>query len=167
MVLAREESIYIQERIEERQQPKPNHKNNKNKKPKKNYRFEKVIISLALTTVLASSILLLTRFMAITEAKHRVNRLQYQIERLEVEREKLRVEVEKVSKSGWIESEAMTRLGMVYPSPDQMIYININPTKVAMLASELKKSNNLISTEKDQNKAYSNFISRLVSNIRI
>jgi len=89
LVLARKESAYIYEQVEEKQQPKVG----KSKKIKKNYRFEKIIITITLATVLAFSILLLTRFMAITEAKHRVNSLQNQIERLEVEKEKLQVMV--------------------------------------------------------------------------
>jgi len=163
LVLARKESIYIHEQMEEKQQSITN----KSKNPKKNYRFEKIIITITLATVLAFSILLLTRFMAITEAKHRVNSLQNQIVRLEVEKEKLRVEVEKVSRSGWIESEAISRLDMVYPSQDQMIYININPTKVEMLASEINKTkgNNFILRE--DNKNSNSFFVRLASYIRI
>jgi len=163
LVLARKESIYIHEQMEEKQQSITN----KSKKPKKNYRFEKIIITITLATVLAFSILLLTRFMAITEAKHRVNSLQNQIVRLEVEKEKLRVEVEKVSRSGWIESEAISRLDMVYPSQDQMIYININPTKVEMLASEMKKTKDNNSTLREDNKNSNSFFVRLASYIRI
>ncbi|MBU5677289.1 cell division protein FtsL [Alkaliphilus sp. MSJ-5] len=163
MVLARKESAYIHEQVEEKQQSKTR----KSKKLKKNYKFEKFVIAIALATVFAFSILLLTRFMAITEVKHRVNSLQNQIEKLEIEKEKLRVEVEKVSKSGWIESEAKTRLGMDYPSSDQMIYININPTKVTMLTSEINKAKDGNFDQQEENKNLSSFFSRLVSYIRI
>lgn len=162
MVLARKESMYVQEQVEEKQQSKVG----KSKKTKKNYRFEKILITITLATILVFSILLLTRFMAITEAKHRVNSLQNKIERLEVEKEKLRVEVEKVSRSVWIESEAKSRLDMVYPSQDQMIYINVNPTKITMLTSEMNKINDDIN-QSDENKNYEGFFSRLASYIRI
>lgn len=163
MVLARKESIYVQEQVKEKQQPKAN----RSKKPKKNYRIEKAVITITLATVLGSSLLLLTRFMDITEAKHRVNSLQNQIEQLETEREKLRVEVEKVSKSGWIESEAKTRLDMVYPSQDQIMYININPAKVAVLTSEMNKINSSNLTQKEESKNSNGFFAKLVSYIRI
>jgi len=142
-------------------------KTHKNKKLKKNYKFEKVIITITLATILAFSILLLTRFMAITEAKHRVNSLQNQIERLEIEKEKLRVEVEKVSRSGWIESEAISRLDMVYPSQDQMIYININPIKVEMLTSDINKTKDMNFIPIEDNKNSNSFFGRLASYIRI
>lgn len=163
MVLARKESIYIHDQVDEKQQSKVS----KRKNVKKNYRFEKIIVTITLATVLVSSILLLTRFMAITEVKHRVNSLQSQIERLEMEREKLRVEVEKVSRSGWVESEATSRLDMVYPSQEQMIYVNINPAKVAMVTSEMNKTNDKNFSQNDENKNSNGFFARLVSYIRI
>lgn len=163
MVLARKESAYIHEQVEEKQQPK----SHKSKKLKKNYKFEKIVIVITLATVFAFSILLLTRFMAITEVKHRVNSLQNQIEKLETEKEKLRVEVEKVSKSGWIENEAKTRLDMDYPSSDQMMYININPAKVTMLTSEINKAKDDSFDQQNENKNFSSFFSKLVSYIRI
>lgn len=163
MVLARKESIYIHDQVDEKQQSKVSNRKN----VKKNYRFEKIIVTITLTTVLVSSILLLTRFMAITEVKHRVNSLQSQIERLEVEREKLRVEVEKVSRSGWVESEAISRLDMVYPSQDQMIYVNVNPAKVAMVTSEMNKTNDKNFSQNEEDKNSKGFFARLVSYIRI
>lgn len=163
MVLARKESTYIQEQIEKQEQPQIR----KNKKRQKSYKLEKFIVTIVIAAVFACSILILTRFMAITEARHQVNSLENQLERLEIEREKLRVEVEKVSKSGWVESEAKSRLHMEYPTAEQMIYININPTKVAMLTSEINKEKYKNSITQDDNKSLYTFFEKLVSYIRI
>ncbi len=163
MVLAREESIYIHKQIEEQQQSQIK----KNKKKKKNYRFEKILIIGTLGIVLVFSMLLLKRFMDITEAKHRVNSLQNQIVRLETEKEKLRVEVETVSRSGWIESEAKSRLEMIYPTQDQVIHININPAKVAMIASEIDKTKDNNFTQEEESKISNSFFTKLASYIGI
>ena len=170
MVLAREESIYIHKQIEEQQQSQIK----KNKKKKKNYRFEKILIIGTLGIVLVFSMLLLKRFIGqsgyaedITEAKHRVNSLQNQIVRLETEKEKLRVEVETVSRSGWIESEAKSRLEMIYPTQDQVIHININPAKVAMIASEIDKTKDNNFTQEEESKISNSFFTKLASYIGI
>lgn len=162
MVLAREESTYIHQHMEEQQAPKTN----KNRRPNKTYKLEKLMICGVLLVTLSCSILLLTRFMAITEARHRVNSLQKQIEKLEGEKEKLRVSVETVSRSGWIESEAKSRINMVYPTQDQIIYINVNPSKVAMIAKELEKIN-IENAHLKSEKNIPAFFSKLVSVIRI
>ncbi len=163
MVLARKESVYVHEQVEEKQQHKPK----RNKKPKQDYRFEKIIVTTSLAIIFVFSILLLTRFMSITEVKHTVNKLQNRVEDLEIEREKLRVEVEKVSKSRWIEEEAKSRLNMVYPSSDQMIYININPTKVASINNELRSVNNDSFDQEVEMGVFNSFFSKLFSYISI
>lgn len=163
MVLAQKESIYTHEQVVSREQPKAP----KNKK-KKNYFFEKIIITMALTVALSFSILVLTRFTSITETKHKVHGLQKQLENLEVEQEKLRVEVEKVSKSKWVEDEAIVRLDMQYPLPEQMIYININPAKVSLLSSEIKKMNtNSTTAQGEESKGFFIIFERLVGYIGI
>lgn len=135
MVLARKESTYIDEQIREEKQPQIH------KKKQKSYRFAKIFITTIVGIVFACSILILTRFTAITEARYNVTGLEKQLERLEIEKTKLKIEVEKVSKSGWIEGEAKIRLQMDYPTDEQIICINVNPAKVAMLTGKINKSN--------------------------
>lgn len=53
----------------------------------------------------------------------------------------MKVEVERVSKSRWIEEEAIERLGMQYPLPEQVIYIHVPPTEVALLTSQINIKN--------------------------
>lgn len=163
MVLAEKESVYSYEQIKEKQQPKV--KKNRNKKPKKSYKVEKAVLIISLVTIFIFSVLVLTRFLAITEVKYRVNSLQYQIEDLKLEKEKLKIEVEKVSKSRWVEEEAKAKLDMDYPSQNQMIYINIDPTKVAAINNKFKNKNNDDFNQQKLNVFYS-FFSNLVDSIR-
>lgn len=162
MVLAKKESAYSLEQIEEQ---KPKIKKNRNKKLNKSYIAEKVILVIFLVTIFIFSVLLLTRFLSITEAKHRVNSLQNQIEGLEIEKEKLKVEVEKVSKSRWVEEEAKTKLNMDYPSQDQMVYVNIDPIKVTAINNELNIETTDNLKQENFNVFYS-FFSNLVDYIR-
>lgn len=107
--------------------------------PKPNNRFAKLVFSLIIITVLFLCIMLLIRFVSITEARHRVYSLQTELERIENKKEQLKIEVERVSKSKWIEEEAKNRLGMQYPLPEQVLYIHIHPNEVAMISNELQQ----------------------------
>lgn len=161
MVLAREESIYTNEQIKEEKQFSAR------KKKQKSYRLEKVIVMTIVSVVFACSMLILTRFTAITEARYSVNSLEKQLEGLEIEKTKLRIEVEKVLKSGWIEDEAKTRLQMDYPTAEQIIGININPAKVAMLTSEINKSNYNDPIKLKENKNLYVFLKKMISYTKI
>lgn len=161
MVLARKESTYTNEQIKEEKWSQIH------KKRQKSYKFEKIIITIIIAIVFVFSILILTRFTAITEVRYNVNSLEKQLETLEIEKTKLKVEVEKVSKSGWIESEAKTRLQMDYPIAEQIISINVNPAKVAMLTSEINKSNYNDPIKLKESKSPYRFLKRLINYIRI
>ena len=161
MVLARKESTYIDEQVKGEKQLRVR------KKKQKNYRFEKIVITFIVSIVFACSILVLVRFTAITEARYNVNSLEKQLERLEIEKTKLRIEVEKVSKSGWIESEAKTRLQMDYPTAEQITCINVDPTKVAMLAGKINKLNHNTAVKPGGSKNLYGFLKRLIAYTKI
>ncbi|HZK57278.1 MAG TPA: cell division protein FtsL [Clostridia bacterium] len=157
MVLARKESVYIDEQIkgEKRSQTR--------KKEQKNHRFAKIFITSIVGIVFACSILILTRFTAITEARYNVDSLEKRLEKLETEKTKLRIEVEKVSKSGWIEDEAKTRLQMDYPTTEQVICINVDPAEVAMLTGKINKSDYDDSVKLKKRRNLYGFLKKLVS----
>ncbi len=161
MVLARKESAYTDEQVKRERQPQIH------KKRQRSYRFEKVIITIIIAIIFACSISILTRFTSITEARYNVSNLEKRLESLEAEKAKLKVEVEKVSKSGWIESEAKTRLQMDYPTADQIISINVNPAKVAMLTNRINKSDYNNSIKSKNSKSPYRFFKKLISCIRI
>ena len=93
--------------------------------------------------------------------------MEKRLESLEAEKAKLKVEVEKVSKSGWIESEAKIRLQMDYPTADQIISINVNPAKVAMLTNRINKSDYNNSIKSKNSKSPYRFFKKLISCIGI
>lgn len=133
MVVARKKYEYLQPQEEQKVVIK--------QKTVKNYRFEKILLTFAIMLVFSLSLMLLTRFAAITEAKHQIHTLNNQLEQLKMQKERLKVEVERVSKSRWIEEEAIERLGMQYPLPEQVIYIHVPPTEVALLTSQINIKN--------------------------
>ncbi|GAB6088371.1 hypothetical protein [Alkaliphilus crotonatoxidans] len=79
-------------------------------------------------------------------AKASVHAQNNTLEQMEMQREKLKIELERVSKSRAIEQEALERLKMQYPSPENTQYIVINQTKVDLLTNEL---NNRIKLEEN------------------
>ncbi len=161
MVLAREESIRTNEQVkEEKRLPV-------RKKRRKSHMFEKIIVMAIVGVVFVCSILILTRFTAITEARYSVDNLEKQLEGLEIEKVKLKIEVEKVLKSGWIEDEAKTRLQMDYPAAEQVICINVNPAKVAMLTNEINNQNYDDSVKVGENKNLYAFLKKLISYTKI
>lgn len=161
MVLAREETIRTNEQVkEEKRLPV-------RKKRRKSYVFEKIIVMAIVGVVFVCSMLILTRFTAITEARYSVDNLEKQLEGLEIEKVKLKIEVEKVLKSGWIEDEAKTRLQMDYPTAEQVICINVNPAKVAMLTNEINKQNYDDSVKVGENKNLYAFLKKLISYTKI
>lgn len=134
MVIARKNYEYLP--IQEEQQKKTP----RQQKPKKNYRFAKFMLSMGIIATFSLSLMLLMRFVTITEARHRVHNLNMQLEELENQKERLRIEVERVSKSKWIEGEAKERLNMQYPLPEQVLYIHVHPNEIAMVSSKLHHS---------------------------
>jgi len=157
LVLAREESVYMDEQIKGEK-----HLQIRRRKQKK-HRFVKILITSIVGIVFACSILILTRFTAITEARYNVSSLEKRLERLEIEKTKLGIEVEKVSKSGWIESEAKIRLQMDYPTAEQIICINVDPAEVAMLTNKINKSDYDDSVKLKKGKNLYGFLKKLVS----
>lgn len=162
MVLARKESIYEHEQIKGQES-----RVSKAPKKRKSYRLEKFLIVAIIAAIFAFSILILTRFMAIAEVRYRVNKLEKQLEELEIEKVKLKIDLEKVSQSGWVEDEAKDRLQMDYPAPEQIVHININPAKVAMLTNEMEQFKNNGLNKEGKDKKLINFFGKLISYIRI
>ena len=151
MVLARKESTYTNDPAKDKK------KSQIHKKKQKNYRLEKIIVVFVVFVVFMFSILILMKFTAITEARYNVNNLEKQLEKLEIEKAKLKVDLEKVSKSEWIENEAKTRLQMDYPIAGQIIGINVDPAKVAILTNKINKTNNDDSVKLENNNYHINF----------
>lgn len=162
MVVARKSYEYLQP--QEQQQEKIV----KKQKPKKNYRFEKVMLGVGIVVVLSLSLMLLIRFATITETRYQVHTLSKELEKLETQKERLRIQVEQVSKSRWIEREAVERLDLQYPLPNQVLYIHVHPSEVAMVSSQINNQyDEVLSSEVTAGKTINTMLSRFVGLFRI
>ncbi|SCX88935.1 hypothetical protein [Alkaliphilus peptidifermentans] len=143
------------------EEKKQNNQKQRPQKQKKNsYRFVKIATAFSISCLLMLGLLLVIRYAAITEMKHEIYNLSRQLDEIEDSREKLKVELEKVTKSRWIESEAVNRLGMMYPISENTYYFSVNSTKTALLTNDLNKNMNTEDTVKvDEN----GFIQRTIN----
>ncbi len=106
----------------------------------RSYVRETCALFLCVIAFLGLNLFLLSRYAEITSVKHQVLQMEKSLEQLRNTKEKLSVEIEKSSKLEWIEGEAVTRLSMKYPDKNQVIYISVDPTKVALIDGELEKT---------------------------
>jgi cell division protein FtsL len=107
-------------------------------KPKSYFR-ETCALLICVIAFMALNLFLLGRFAEITSMKHQVSQMEKSFEQLQNQREQLMIEIEKSSKLEWIEHEALTRLGMKYPDKNQMIYISVDPARVAIVAGQINQ----------------------------
>ena len=105
----------------------------------RSYVRETCALFLCVMAFLGLNLFLLNRYAEITSVKHQVLQMEKSLEQLRNQREKLGVEIEKSSKLEWIEGEAVGRLGMKYPDKNQVIYISVDPARVALIDGELEK----------------------------
>lgn len=68
----------------------------------------------------------LYRYAQITQIKMEVSKLENEIKSLSKQKVDMSLDLERIKESGWIEKEAETRLGMTYPTNEQIIYITVN-----------------------------------------
>ena len=110
-----------------------NRKNNKKRKP--NASFKSKIIFWA-TIALAVCIAILFRYAQISNIQYDMVKYQHQIIDLKNEKQQLKLELEGIMESGYIEKQAKEKLGMQYPTDEQIVVVNIsdeelNDTEVA------------------------------------
>lgn len=68
----------------------------------------------------------LFRYAQMTQIKMEVSKLDKEINELSKHKTDISLELERIKESGWIEGEAESKLGMVYPAKDQIVYISVN-----------------------------------------
>lgn len=136
MEVARKDAFQYQPQWEVQQ---PEQKKKGKNKPQPSYRKEKVVAFLSIASLMALSLVLLLRYATIIQMRHEVHRQQSQIEELEKQVRKQKIELERVSKSRAIEEEALVRLEMQYPTPENTQYISIDQTKVQLLTEALEQ----------------------------
>jgi len=97
----------------------------KKKKTKNNAAIKMKLFASALL-LLCVCLFVLLRYAYITQIKFDVSQLDKEITKLHSEKQDLLIELDKIKESGLIEFEAQSKLGMVYPSEEQIVYVSLN-----------------------------------------
>ncbi len=129
MLVAKELSYYPTEVLEVKEKPKKNTKVIKEKK-KKNNSFAKLIIMIIPMVFLGIALSILFRYANITEVRQEITKLERQ--KIELEKTKLDLvaELEGIKSSAKIAEDAITKLGMNYPTEGQIVYLSVNENNV-------------------------------------
>ncbi|EOD01255.1 cell division protein FtsL [Caldisalinibacter kiritimatiensis] len=94
--------------------------------------------------VMCLALTVLYRYAKITHAEIEIRQLDKQITDLKKEKQALALELEKIKESEWIEKQAKERLGMVYPSREQTVFVSVkNSSENKVVASNEKDSKHL------------------------
>lgn len=124
MIVARnEENIYERERVATKNKRKKV-TNNKNKKKRSTGNKLKLFTSAIIALLLC--MLILFRYANITQNKLEVSELKEKKIQLEKEKEDLNTELDRVKSSIKIEEDAKLKLGMDYPTEDQIVYVSVD-----------------------------------------
>ena len=151
LVTKKELDYYYPDQVDvEYERPKRSKRTHKKKKSKVSYKL--FAIGLAMIGLILS-LFILYRYANITKVRQEITELERQKFELEREKEDLITELESIKSSSKIEEEAMIKLGMSYPTEDQIVYINvgdmvmeeeINTKKEFVLVKQLKSIVNLV-----------------------
>jgi len=101
------------------------------KRKKKTKAIYKLFIMGIAMIGLILSLFILYRYTNITNIRLEITELEKQKIELEKEKEILIAELEAVKSSSKVEEDAIIKLGMEYPSEDQIVYVNLDELDVA------------------------------------
>ena len=126
LVAKKEFEVYPQ--YEEHEIPRKKNSKDIKENNKKNSK-KQLIIKIKLFTFAIVSLLfsltILFRYTQITQLESDIRKLDQSIVRLNKEKQELEINLEKIYEVKWIEKEAIEKLGMVYPSNKQIIYLSV------------------------------------------
>ncbi|HHV26844.1 MAG TPA: hypothetical protein GXX63_06585 [Tissierellia bacterium] len=117
LVAKREENHYYEERNKKRKKIKKNSKNKSN---------EKLKFLMGATIILLACLFVLLRYTHITQMRLENSKLESQKVELKKEKQDLMAELDRVKSDAKIEEDAKVKLGMDYPSEEQIVYISID-----------------------------------------
>ena len=124
----------------------------KKKKKKSKVSYKLFIVELAIIGLILS-LFILFRYANITKVRQEITDLERQKTELAKEKEYLTTELESIKSSSKIEEDEMIKLGMDYPTQDQIVYLNVedmdtgeetNTKKEFVLIKQLKGAVNLV-----------------------
>lgn len=149
MLVAKKELDYYTEQIES-EEKKVNKKHNKNKNYIAAYRL--MLLGAAIIGLLLS-LFILFRYADITKIRLEITELENQKIQLQKEKDNLIAELEAIKSSKKIEEDAMSKLGMSYPTEEQIVYVDVDELSIKdeieqnkefSLIGELKNIMNLV-----------------------
>ena len=88
---------------------------------KKNYRF----ITFLFIIIMMFSTLFMSRYSLITNLEYEIQSLNKELDNKKNDKKELILELDNLSKSGFIEQTAKEKLNMIYPTQEQIVYINL------------------------------------------
>lgn len=147
MLVAKRELEYTY--VEEKEAKNTTRTTNKKKNNRAAYKLMLMFVAII---GLALSLVVLYRYANITKIRLEITALQSQKIQLEKEKDDLMAELESIKSSTRIEEDAFIKLGMVYPTDEQIVYVEVKePIIVAengvqdfSLISQLKTMVNLV-----------------------
>ena len=148
MLVAKKELDYYPEEIDiQRKKPKKVHKKKSNASSK--------LLAIGFAIIgLILSLFILYGYANITKIRLDVTGLEKQKIELEKEKEDLIAELEGIKSSSKIEEDAIVKLGMDYPTEDQIVYMDVNDLALEekvntkdefMIVKQFKNMMNLVS----------------------
>ncbi len=125
MLEARELSYYPAEELEDNKRVRKQRSKSKKIKKRNNSGVKIIFLFLPLM-ICAICLLILFRYVDITSVRQDITNLQN--EKVELEKTKINLigDLEGIKSSKKIAEDAIMKLGMNYPNPDQIVYISVN-----------------------------------------
>lgn len=125
MLEARELSYYPAEKLEDNKRVRKQRSKSKKIKKRNNSGVKIIFLFLPLM-ICAICLLILFRYVDITSVRQDLTNLQN--EKVELEKTKINLigDLEGIKSSKKIAEDAIMKLGMNYPNPDQIVYISVN-----------------------------------------
>ncbi|MBW4828911.1 MAG: cell division protein FtsL [Clostridiaceae bacterium] len=117
LVAKREENHYYKGRNKKKEKKKGNNKNKSN---------EKLKFLMGATIILLACLFVLLRYTYITQMRLENSKLESQKVELKKEKQDLMAELDRVKSDSKIEKDAKIKLGMYYPSEEQIVYVSID-----------------------------------------
>lgn len=117
-----------------------NKKSNAKKYIKRRNIFLKIIYTSFMMISIASAIFILTNYEKITSLNFEIRQVDAIILEAEKTEMNLQAKIEKVKSGKDIVDEAQTKLGMIYPERDQVVYFTLEDTEIE------SKNENMLST---------------------
>lgn len=130
MLVAKELSYYPIEALEVKEKPRKKTRRVQEKKKKKNNSLAKLTIMSIPMVILGIALSILFRYANITAVRQEITNLERQKVELEKVKLDLVADLEGIKSSVKIAEEAVTKLGMNYPTEGQIVYVSINENKV-------------------------------------